>query len=442
MPSGPRVTRPALTEASEALFRRALAVTPGGVSSPVRAFGAVGGTPRFMASGSGARVTDADGTEYVDLLASWGPLILGHAHPAVVEAVAVAASRGTSFGAPTEGEVELAELICSALPAVELVRFVSSGTEATMSALRLARAATGRDKVLKFAGCYHGHVDALLVSAGSGVLTLGLPDSPGVTEGTRVDTVVARYNDPYALDDAFARYGGELAAVIVEPVAANMGVVPPVPGFLEAIRQHCERDGALLIFDEVVTGFRIGWSGAQGAFGIRPDLTTLGKVVGGGLPIGAYGGRADLMCQVAPAGPVYQAGTLSGNPISVAAGLATLRQLQQPGTYETLDALGAELAAGLESAAKSAGVAVTVQRVGSMLTPFFTEAEVAFLDQARRCDTAAYARFFHRMLDRRVYLPPSQLEASFVSLAHTTTDIALIAAAAEAAFRDTERSPT
>lgn len=428
------------TEVSEVLFERAAAVMPGGVSSPVRAFGAVGGTPRFMASGSAARVTDVDGTTYVDLLASWGPLILGHAHPAVVEAVRIAASRGTSFGAPTEGEVELAELICSALPSVDMVRFVSSGTEATMSALRLARAATGREKVLKFAGCYHGHVDALLVAAGSGVLTLGLPDSPGVTEGTRAATAVARYNDREALDQAFARLGGELAAVIVEPVAANMGVVPPAPGFLEAIRRHCDASGALLIFDEVVTGFRLGWAGAQGAFGIRPDLTTLGKVVGGGLPIGAYGGRNDLMAQVAPAGPVYQAGTLSGNPISVAAGLATLRQLQRPGSYETLDALGAELAAALESAAKAAGVPVTVQRAGSMLTPFFTEGEVRNLDEARRSDTAAYARFFHAMLDRQVSMPPSQLEASFVSLAHTPADIALIATAAEAAFGDTERS--
>ncbi|HWD08365.1 MAG TPA: glutamate-1-semialdehyde 2,1-aminomutase [Actinomycetota bacterium] len=428
------------TKRSGALYDRALNVMPGGVSSPVRAFGAVGGTPRFLAAGSGARVTDADGTEYVDLLASWGPLILGHAHPAVVEAVATAASRGTSFGAPTEGEVELAELICSALPSVEMVRFVSSGTEATMSALRLARAATGREKILKFAGCYHGHVDALLVAAGSGVLTLGLPDSPGVTGGTRADTVVARYNDPDALGDAFASFGGQLAAVIIEPVAANMGVVPPAPGFLEAVRQRCDEDGALLIFDEVVTGFRIGWSGAQGAFGVLPDLTTLGKVVGGGLPIGAFGGRADLMGQIAPAGGVYQAGTLSGNPISVAAGLATLRQLQRPGTYETLDTLGGELASALQSAAKSAGVPVSVQRTGSMLTPFFTDAEVNDLDGARRSDTAVYARFFHGMLDRRVYLPPSQLEASFVSLAHTPADLALIAAAAEAALHDLERS--
>ena len=420
---------------SEALFARACRVMPGGVSSPVRAFGAVGGTPPFIASGHGSRVTDADGTSYIDLLGSWGPLILGHAHPAVVQAVAAAASRGTSFGAPTEGEVELAELISSALPTVEMVRFVSSGTEATMSALRLARAATGRPKVLKFAGCYHGHVDALLVAAGSGVLTLGLPDSPGVTEGTRADTLVAPYNAIDALDDAFSRFGDALAAVIVEPIAANMGVVPPMPGFLEALRRRCDAAGALLILDEVVTGFRVGWSGAQGALGIRPDLTTLGKVVGGGLPIGAYGGRADLMELVAPSGPVYQAGTLSGNPISVAAGLATLRELARPGAYETLGGLGSELAEGLRAAAKTAGVPLVVQQVGSLLTPFFAEHEVTDLEDARRADARRYAAFFHDMLDRNVYLPPSQLEAALVSLAHTPDDIAQIVAAAEASLK-------
>jgi glutamate-1-semialdehyde 2,1-aminomutase len=419
------------------LFDRACQVMPGGVSSPVRAFGAVGGQPVFLASGAGARVTDTDGHSYLDLLASWGPLILGHAHPAVVEAVATAAGRGTSFGAPTQAEVELAELIVSALPSVEMVRFVSSGTEATMSALRLARAATGRAKILKFAGCYHGHVDALLVAAGSGVLTLGLPDSPGVTEGTRADTVVATYNSLDSLDAAFDRYGADLAAVIVEPIAANMGVVPPAPGFLEALRARCDAAGALLIFDEVVTGFRAGWSGAQGALGIRPDLTTLGKVVGGGLPIGAYGGRAELMSLVAPAGPVYQAGTLSGNPISVAAGLATLRELSHTGRYERLESLGSSLAAGLESAIKTTGAEATVQRVGSMLTLFFTGAQVANLDDARRADTARYGRYFHHLLAAGVYAPPAQLEAAFVSLAHTPDDIAQIVAAAG---RSLERS--
>ncbi len=416
---------------SQALFDRAVQVMPGGVSSPVRAFGAVGGTPPFIAAGSGARVTDADGRSYIDLVASWGPLILGHAHPAVVEAVASAAALGTSFGAPTEGEVELAELIVSALPSVEMVRFVSSGTEATMSALRLARAATGRTKVLKFAGCYHGHVDSLLVSAGSGVATLGLPDSPGVTEATRSQTVVVTYNSPDSVAGAFDAFGDDLAAVIVEPIAANMGVVPPVHGFLEDLRQRCDRAGTLLIFDEVVTGFRVGWSGAQGSLGITPDLTTLGKVVGGGLPIGAYGGRRDLMEMVAPSGPVYQAGTLSGNPVSVAAGLATLRELSTHGTYERLESLGAALEAGLERAIKRAGVPAGVQRVGSMMTLFFVDGVVTNFDEARECDTAWFRRFFHEMLGWGVYLPPSQLEASFVSLAHTAGDIAEIVSGVE-----------
>jgi len=419
---------------SEALLARGRAVMPGGVSSPVRAYQAVGGTPPFLTRGAGPRVTDADGNEYLDLVASWGPLILGHAHPAVVEAVASAAARGTSFGAPTQGEVELAELICGALPAVELVRFVSSGTEATMSALRLARAATGRDVILKFAGCYHGHVDALLVAAGSGVLTLGLPDSPGVTGGTRATTAVAPYNDVPALARAFGEIGADLAAVIVEPIAGNMGVVPPAAGFLEEIRRLCDQHGALLVFDEVITGFRVGWSGAQGMFGIRPDLTTLGKVIGGGLPIGAYGGRRDLMSMVAPEGPVYQAGTLAGNPVSVAAGLATLRVLNQPGTYEALDTRGAQLAEGLAAAGKDAGVALELQRVGSMLTAFFAGAGITNLDDARRADTAAYARYFHAMLDSGIMLPPSQLEASFVSLAHSPGDIAQIVEGARAAL--------
>jgi glutamate-1-semialdehyde 2,1-aminomutase len=416
---------------SQALFDRATELMPGGVSSPVRAFGAVGGTPPFIAFGQGARVTDADGRSYIDLLGSWGPLILGHAHPAVVDAVAAAAARGTSFGAPTKGEVELAELVVDALPSVEMVRFVSSGTEATMSALRLARAATGRTRVLKFAGCYHGHVDSLLVSAGSGVATLGLPDSPGVTDATRSQTVVATYNSPESVAEAFDAFGDDLAAVIVEPIAANMGVVPAVSGFLEDLRRRCDRAGTLLIFDEVVTGFRVGWSGAQGSLGITPDLTTLGKVVGGGLPIGAYGGRRDLMEMVAPSGPVYQAGTLSGNPVSVAAGLATLRELSGPGTYERLESLGAALESGSERAIKQAGVPAGVQRVGSMMTLFFVDGLVTNFDEARECDTTRFRHFFHEMLAWGVYLPPSQLEASFVSLAHTTDDIGEVVSAIE-----------
>ena len=413
-----------MTAESQALYERAVEVIPGGVSSPVRAFGAVGGTPRFIAAGSGSRVTDVDGHSYIDLLGSWGPLILGHAHPAVVDAVALAAALGTSFGAPTQGEVELAELIVSALPSVEMVRFVSSGTEATMSALRLARACTGRSKVLKFAGCYHGHVDSLLVSAGSGVATLGLPDSPGVPEATRAQTVVAAYNSVDSVAAAFAAYGDDLAAVIVEPVAANMGVVPPAPGFLEDLRRRCDGAGTLLIFDEVVTGFRVGWSGAQGLVGVRPDLTTLGKVIGGGLPIGAYGGRRDLMEMVAPSGPVYQAGTLAGNPISVAAGYATLQELSAPRAYEQLEATGAALAEGIAAAIKTTGVPAVVQRVGSMLTLFLgSAAPVVSFDGAKHADTGWYRHFFHEMLAWGVYLPPSQLEASFVSLAHTMDDV-------------------
>jgi glutamate-1-semialdehyde 2,1-aminomutase len=411
---------------------------PGGVSSPVRAFGAVEGEPRFLASGRGSRVTDTSGRSYIDLVGSWGPLIMGHAHPEVVEAVTVAASRGTSFGAPTESEVELAELVVSALPSVEMVRFVSSGTEATMSALRLARAATGRSKVLKFSGCYHGHVDALLVSAGSGAATLGLPDSPGVTEGTRRDTIVTAYNSTDSADEAFDRFGDDLAAVIVEPVAANMGVVPPSPGFLEGLRERCSAAGALLIFDEVVTGFRVGWSGAQGMFGVTPDITTLGKVIGGGLPIGAYGGRRDLMDMVAPAGSVYQAGTLSGNPLSMAAGLATLRLLNRPGTYERLELMGHRLGEGLDAAAKAAEASIVVQRIGSMLTAFFVDGQVFDFESARRSDTKAFAAFFHSMLDSGVYLPPSQFEAMFVNLAHTEDDLAQIVEAARGSF---ERAP-
>jgi glutamate-1-semialdehyde 2,1-aminomutase len=408
---------------SEELFARARAVMPGGVSSPVRAFGAVGGTPNFIRSGSGARVTDVDGRVYLDYVSSWGPLILGHAHPAVVAAIEQTVRDGATFGAPTEREIELAEIIIDALPSVEMVRFVSSGTEAAMSAIRVARAATGRDKVLKFAGGYHGHSDGLLASAGSGPATLGLPDSAGVPARFAGETVIAPYNDGDQVALAFDRFGDQIACVIVEPIAANMGVVPPRPGFLEDIRAMCDAHGALLIFDEVVTGFRVGYGGAQGMLNVSPDLTVLGKIVGGGLPIGAYGGSTVLMEQVAPAGPVYQAGTLSGNPLSVAAGIATLRTLDAD-TYASLERRGGELQEGLEAAAQDAGVPLRIQRVGSMLTPFFTADHVHTLDDAKRTDAARYAAFFHGLLARGISTPPSAFEAWFVGMAHTSADIA------------------
>ncbi len=419
---------------SQALMARAERVIPGGVNSPVRAYRGVGGTPPFLVSGKGAYVTDADGNRYVDYVGSWGPLILGHAEPAVLRAVAKAARRGTSFGAPTEGEVEIAEQICAALPSVEQVRFVSSGTEATMSAIRLARAATGRKLVLKFDGCYHGHTDALLVGAGSGVATLGIPGSPGVPEEFARLTVQAPFNDLEAVEAVFAAHGGGIACVLVEPVAGNMGCVPPLPGFLAGLRALCDRHGALLIFDEVMTGFRVAWGGAQLLYGIRPDLTCLGKVVGGGLPAAAYGGRRDLMAQIAPSGPVYQAGTLSGNPLAVAAGLETLRRLRRRGVYEQLASRARELADGLAERARSAGIPLTTAAVGGMFGFFFHPGPVRSFEDAKKSDLPRFQRFFHAMLSRGVYLAPSAYEAGFVSLAHGAREIRATLAAAEAAF--------
>ncbi len=421
------------TTASEDLLRRGERVMPGGVSSPVRAYRAVGGTPPFIVRGSGSRVTDADGRTYVDLVCSWGPLIAGHAHPAVVEAVRDQAGRGTSYGAPTPLEVELAETIVAAVPTVEMVRFVSSGTEALMSAVRLARAATGRAAILKFAGCYHGHSDALLAKAGSGVATLGLPGTAGVTEGASRDTITVPFNDPGAVDAAAAET--PLAAIVVEPFVGNMGCVPPDPGFLDGIRAICDRTGALLVFDEVITGFRVARGGAQERTGVLPDITCLGKVVGGGLPVGAYGGRRDLMSLIAPVGPVYQAGTLSGNPLAMAAGLATLRLLDEA-AYRRLEEIGARLEEGLERAIDRTRVRARVQRVASMLTLFFTDRPVRNESDAMTSDRERFAAFHRAMLGRGVMLPPAQLECFFVSLAHDEAAVDEVIAAADASLEE------
>jgi glutamate-1-semialdehyde 2,1-aminomutase len=421
---------------SEDLFARATLVTPGGVNSPVRAFKAVGGTPLFMSRAHGARIVDADGRDYLDYVGSWGPMILGHAHPAIVEAVREAASHGTSYGAPCAAEVELAERVVKRMPAVEQVRFVSSGTEATMSALRVARGFTGRRKIVKFDGCYHGHADGLLVAAGSGVATLGIPGSPGVPEGTVADTLVLPFNDVGALEALFAAHPREIAAVIVEPVCGNMGCVAPRNGYLGALRRITRDAGTVLIFDEVMTGFRLARGGAQQLYGITPDMTCLGKIIGGGLPAAAYGGRADIMATVAPAGPVYQAGTLSGNPLAMAAGAAMLDLLEEPGTYERLEALSARLEAGLRRAAAEASATTTINRVGSMITAFFCGGPVVDYATAKASDTRLFGRFFHAMLKRGVYLPPAQFEAAFVSLAHTERDIDATTAAAREAFQE------
>jgi glutamate-1-semialdehyde 2,1-aminomutase len=423
---------------SDAAFLKARQVMPGGVSSPVRAFKAVGGTPLFIKEAHGCRVTDVDGNQYIDYVASYGPMIVGHTHESVVAALSKAVGRGTSFGAPTEAEINLATVITSALPAVEMVRFVNSGTEATMSAIRLARAATGRDLIVKCIGCYHGHADGLLVQAGSGALTLGTPSSPGVPASTTASTISVHYNDLAAAKEVFAKYAGRIAAFCVEPVAGNMGLVAPADGYLKGLRELCDADGALLLFDEVMTGFRVAWGGAQVRFNIRPDITCLGKVIGGGLPCAAYGASRKIMELVSPVGPVYQAGTLSGNPLAMACGLATLDIMKEPGAYDTLEQRSGNLAEGLIDAAAEAGVPVAVNRVGSMIGLFFvTDAgkQVLNFADATASDTDRFAKFFHAMLDAGVYLAPSQYEALFVGLAHDDEAIERTIDAASKAFK-------
>jgi glutamate-1-semialdehyde 2,1-aminomutase len=434
--TGPASSRPEfqLPQSREA-FERANRVIPGGVNSPARAFGAVGGEPPFIARASGARLFDIDGHTYIDYVGSWGPMIVGHAHPRVRDAVAAALELGSSFGAPTVREVDIAEVVTAALPSVEKLRFVSSGTEAVMSAVRLARAITGRPKIIKMTGHYHGHIDSLLVQAGSAATTLGTPNSPGVTAGAVQDTILCPFNDKGAVADALASFPGQVAAVLLEPIAGNMGLVPPGPGYLESLREMTRTDGSLLIFDEVMTGFRVAYDGAQGLYGVPPDLTALGKIIGGGLPAAAYGASAAIMDQVSPVGPVYQAGTLSGNPLAMAAGLATLQLLRDEPPYQRLDQLSARLAEGLDRAATDASIPHVVQRTGSMLTLFFHDGPVHNYDDARRSDTRLFARFFWEMLARGIYLPCSQFEAAFVSAAHTDDDVDQTIAAAREALR-------
>ncbi len=415
-------------------FERAQKSIPGGVNSPARAFGAVGGSPVVMDRAEGAYLFDIDGNRYIDYIGSWGPQILGHRHPTVMDAIYSALAKATSFGAPCELETELAELVIDAVPSIEMVRMVNSGTEATMSAIRVARGFTGRNVLVKFAGCYHGHVDSLLVKAGSGALTLGMPSSPGVPPGCTADTLVLDYNDSNQLEEAFAKRGSEIAGVILELVVGNMGVVIPSQEFLKTLQAVCQRHGSLLIFDEVMTGFRLAYGGAQSLFGIRPDLTTLGKIIGGGMPVGAYGGRADVMKSVSPIGPVYQAGTLAGNPVAMASGIATLKTLKESNPYPRLESLTRTLVEGLAKLATQSGIPNTVPRVGSMFTFFFNSEKVTSLDVASKSDTKAFARYFHAMLDQGVYLACSQFEANFLSAAHTEADIQETLRAAEKAF--------
>ncbi len=421
---------------SSELFRRAQLHIPGGVNSPVRAFKGVGGTPVFIDRAEGAYLYDSEGRAYIDYVGSWGPMVLGHGHPEVVRAVLQQAARGLSYGAPTELEIEMAERVCRLLPSIEMVRMVSSGTEATMSAIRLARGFTGRDLLVKFEGCYHGHADALLVKAGSGALTLGVPTSRGVPADTARHTLTLDYNDLGSVERAFAQHGDRIAAVIVEPVAGNMNCIPPLPGFLEGLRRVCDQYGTVLIFDEVMTGFRVALGGAQARYGVKPDLTTLGKVIGGGLPVGAFGGRRDIMEQLAPLGPVYQAGTLSGNPLAMAAGLKTLELVSAPGFFEALEQKTLDLAKGLRAEASRAGIPFLTQQVGGMFGLFFTDAPaVQTYTGAMACDAARFRAFFHGMLERGVYLAPSAYEAGFVSAAHTAADLDQTVAAAAAVFR-------